>query len=66
MKREGGDMAIKKWDEYIIIKKKHPFMYTEYDGDDDFDESVNEEIEFPVNKESVFEKHKRIDNETDK
>lgn len=52
-------MAIKNFNEYIKIKKKHPFMYTEYDGDDDFDGSDDKEIELPVSSESVFEKYKR-------
>lgn len=52
-------MAIKNFDEYMKIKKSHPFMYTEYDGDDDFDVNNNEDIEFPIGKESVFEKYKR-------
>lgn len=61
-------MAIKKFDQYIKIKKEHPFMYTEYDGDDDFDENDNEEIEFPIGKKSIFEKYKRSkkENKADK
>lgn len=49
------------------VKKgiKEGWLFDEYDGDDDLDE-FDEEIEIPVNKESVFEKYKKSVIEDDK
>ena len=42
------------------------WLWSEYDGDD-FEESINKETEIPIDKESVFEKHKVINKDkTDK
>ncbi len=51
-------MAIKNFDDYIKMKKKHPYAFIEYDGDDSY-ENDDEDIDIPSNKESLFEKYKK-------
>ena len=55
---ENVDMAIKNFDEYIKIKRKHPYAFIEYDGDDLY-ENDDEEIDVTANRESLFEKYKK-------
>lgn len=55
MVEENIDKKLKKTKKGI----KEGWLWNEYDGDD-FEESINKDIEFPINKESVFEKYKRI------
>ena len=51
-------MAIKNFDDYIKMKRKHPYAFIEYDGDDSY-ENDDEDIDIPSNKESLFEKYKK-------
>ncbi len=55
---ENVDMAKKNFDEYIKIKRKHPYAFIEYDGDDLY-ENDDEEIDVTANRESLFEKYKK-------
>lgn len=50
-------MAIKNFDDYIKMKRKHPYAFIEYD--DDSYENDDEDIDIPSNKESLFEKYKK-------
>lgn len=57
---ENVDMAIKNFDEYIKIKRKHPYAFIEYDGDDLYEnDNDDEDIDIPADKESIFEKYKK-------
>ncbi len=55
---ENVDMVIKNFDEYIKIKRKHPYAFIEYEGDDLF-ENDNDDEEIDVTTKSLFEKYKK-------
>ena len=53
-------MAIKNFNDYSKLKKRYPYAFIEYDGDELYEDDYNDEaIDMPANNESIFEKYKK-------